>query len=120
MVSSVSNIDSKGYSISLVGSDVYSQNDQLFVTFKQPLRVTSGNMILTTANGLNLDDSISFADQTVNLSPASIERALTIGYTTELDNHANMVVLLNHRNNPNHDDFLKSEHQIMIKINKKF
>ncbi|WXT99312.1 MAG: hypothetical protein Ctma_0035 [Catillopecten margaritatus gill symbiont] len=120
VVSDFSNIESSGYSLSLLGNDVYSQDDQLFATFKQPLKVTSGNMILTTANGLNLDDSISFTDQVVNLSPTGIERALTIGYATEFAKDTDMVLLLNRRNNPNHDVSLKSENQMMIKISKKF
>lgn len=120
VVSNFSNIESSGYSLSLLGNDVYSLDDQLFVTFKQPVKMTNGNMILTTANGLNLDDSISFIDQTVNLSPTGIERVLTIGYVTEFAKDTDMVLLLNHRNNPNHDVSLKSEGQIMIKINKKF
>jgi subtilisin family serine protease len=120
VVSNISGISSEGYSMSLVGSDIYAKGDTLFTTFKQPMKVTNGNMTLTTANGLNMDDTISFVDQTVNLSPTGIERVVTVGYTSEYSKDANMVVLLNHRNNPNHDASLKSEDQIIIKMTKKF
>ncbi|MDC9727465.1 MAG: S8 family serine peptidase [Candidatus Thioglobus sp.] len=120
VVSNISTIDSSGYSASLVGADVYSKGDTLFATYKQPTRVENGDMILTTANGLNMDDSISFVDQTVSLSPIASEKILTVGYSTDYSKDAAMTVLLNYRDNPNHDATAKSENQMMIKINKKF
>jgi len=120
VVSNISTIDSSGYSASLVGADVYSKGDTLFATYKQPTRVENGNMILTTANGLNMDDSISFIDQTVSLSPIASEKILTVGYSDNYSKDTAITVLLNYRDNPNHDATAKSENQMMIKINKKF
>ncbi|TEU19349.1 MAG: hypothetical protein E3I13_04470, partial [Gammaproteobacteria bacterium] len=56
VISDFSGINSESYSMSLMGNDVYAKGDTLFTTFKQPMKVTNGNMTLTTANGLNLDD----------------------------------------------------------------
>ena len=120
VVSNISGISSEGYSMSLVGSDIYAKGDTLFTTFKQPMKVTNGNMTLTTANGLNLDDSISFTNQTVNLSPAGTERVLAVGYTKDYDKDTSIVTVLNHISNPNHDTSLKSENYFMIKMTKKF
>ena len=120
VVSNMSTIDSSGYSASLVGTDVYSKGDALFTTYKQPMRVESGNITLTTANGLNMDDSISFSDQTVSLSPVASEKILTVGYSTDYSKDTAMTVLLNHRDNPNHDSTAKSENQIMLKMTKSF
>ena len=104
----------------MIGNNVYFKKDVLFATFKQPMKVANGNMTLTTANGLNLDDSVSFIDQNISLKPTGVEKSLTIGYLSEIGKEADILVLLNHRNNPNHDKSLKSDNQIMIKINAKF
>ncbi len=120
VVSNIASIDSEGYSLSLVGGGVYSEGDTLFTTFKQPMRVTNGNMTLTTANGLNLDDSISFIDQTIGLNPAGVERVLTVGYLSNYNKDVAITILLNRRNNPNHDETANSENQIMLKMTKSF
>jgi hypothetical protein len=120
VVSNISKINSEGYSMSLVRGDVYSDGDTLFATFKQPMKVTNGNMTLTTANGLNIDDSISFIDQTIALNPQVSEKVLTVGYSTDYSKVTAMTILLNHKNNPNHDSLAKSENQIMLKMVKSF
>lgn len=89
-------------------------------TIKQPLKVNSGNITLETANGLNLDDSIKFSDQTLSLTPTGTEKEVTLGYLTNYTDDGTMTILLNHRNNPNHNSTATSENQIMIKITKKF
>jgi len=120
VVSNVSTIDSEGYSLSLIKNGLYSENDTLFATFKQPLRVISGDVILKTANGLNMDDSISFTEQAIGLSPTGTEQALTLGYLTDHNKDTAMIFLLNYRDNPNHNSSTKSENQVMIKMTKKF
>jgi hypothetical protein len=120
VVSEVSNIVSSGYSMSLVGKDIYTRGDKLFTTFKQPLKVNSGEMTLTNASGLNADDTISFTDESVDLSPTGTEKILTLGYSTELNRSTNITALLNYIDNPNHDLSAQSEEQIMLKFNQKF
>jgi hypothetical protein len=106
--------------MSLVGKDIYTRGDKLFTTFKQPLKVNSGEMTLTNASGLNADDTISFTDESVSLSPTGTEKILTLGYSTELNRSTNITALLNYIDNPNHDLSAQSEEQIMLKFNQKF
>ncbi len=116
VVSSVSTIDTKGYSMSVVAN---TDSGTLFATFKRPMKVTQGNMTLTSANGLNADDSISFINQDINLSPSASEENMTLGYLSDYNNNT-FVLLLNHKNNTNHDVLAKSEQQIMLKMSYKF
>jgi subtilisin family serine protease len=117
-VSDFSAIDSSGYSLSLLGKNVYLKNDKLFATFKQPLKVTDGDMTLTIADGLDINDDIVFSKENIDLSSSNIERLLTVGYLAKVNENIDTVILLNHINNPNYS--LGTESQMMIKINKKF
>jgi subtilisin family serine protease len=117
-VSDFSAIDSSGYSLSLLSKNVYLKNDKLFATFKQPLKVTDGDMTLTIADGLDIDDNIIFSEESIDLSSSNIETALTIGYLAKVNENIDTVILLNHINNPNYS--LGTENQMMIKISKKF
>jgi subtilisin family serine protease len=117
-VSDFSAIDSSGYSLSLLGKNIYLKNDKLFATFKQPLKVTDGDMTLTIADGLDADDNIIFSKESVDLSSSNTERLLTVGYLAKVNENIDTVILLNHIDNPNYS--LGTESQMMIKISKKF
>ena len=120
VVSNISEINSEGYSLSLIKHGLYSKNDILFTSFKRPLRITSGDMTLRMADGLNLDDSIRFSDQIIRLTPTDRGGVLTLGYSTDYKKDISMTLLLNHIDNPNHDSSIRSNNQVMMKMIKRF
>ena len=120
IVSSLSDIDTEGYSISLVKSNLGVNNGSLFATIKQPLRANSGDVTLSMADGLNLDDTISFTNRNIGLSPTGTERQLTLGYSTDYDNDMAITVLLNRRDNPGHSATANAENAAMVKMVRKF
>jgi hypothetical protein len=120
VVSNISDISSEGYSLSLIKHGLYSKNDTLFTSFKRPLSITSGDMTLRMADGLDLDDSIQFSDQTIGLTPTDRGNVLTLGYSTDYKKDIAMTLLFNHVNNPNHDSSIRSNNQVMMKMIKRF
>jgi len=120
VVSNMSDLDSEGYSLSLIKHGLYSKGDTIFTLFKQPLRVTDGDMTLSMADGLNLDDSIHFTDQKIALTPSGKEQILTLGYSTDYKEDIAFTLLLNHINNPNHDASASSDNQVMMKVIARF
>ncbi|SFV78117.1 Protease precursor [hydrothermal vent metagenome] len=120
VVSNLSDIETEGYSASLVKSGLGINNGTLFATFKQPLRGNTGDITLSMADGLNLDDTISFTDRNIRLSPTGTEHQLTLGYSTDYSNDTAVTVLLNRRDNPNHSATANAENAAMIKMVKRF
>jgi hypothetical protein len=118
LISGISSLTTQGYSVSLTRKNIISQNDKLFIAFQKPLKVNAGVMDLTYANGLNLDDSIIWKNQRVNLAPQASERTLSLGWMQQ-NQGVNSAILLNHVSNPNHSKG-KSESQIILKFNKAF
>ena len=92
----------------------------MFATFKQPLRGNTGDITLSMADGLNLDDTINFTDRNIRLSPTGTEHQLTLGYSTDYSNDTAVTVLLNRRDNPNHSATANAENAAMIKMVKRF
>jgi hypothetical protein len=120
VVSNISNIGTSGYSVSLIKSGFLSKNDNAYISFKQPLKIDDGHLILTTANGLKMDDSISFIDREFNLASVKSEKVYTIGYSLNSKVGGNISILVNYRQNPNHDIKIKDEYQMISKWTRKF
>ena len=120
VVSKLSDINTEGYSVSLVKDNAGTSKGTLFATFKQPLKANTGDMTLSMANGLNLDDTISFSEQNLSLTPTGTEQQLTLGYLTNYGNDTDVTVLLNRRNNPNHNATANSDNAAMIKMATRF
>ena len=120
VVSNITNIGTSGYSVSLIKSGFLSKNDNAYISFKQPLKIDDGHLILTTANGLKMDDSISFIDREFNLASVKSEKVYTIGYSLYSKVGGNISILVNYRQNPNHDIKIKDEYQMISKWTRKF
>jgi hypothetical protein len=120
VVSNITDIGTSGYSVSLIKSGFLSKNDSAYISFKQPLKIDDGNLTLKTADGLNMDDSISFIDRDVSLASVKSEKVYTIGYSLNTEVDGNVSVLVNYRKNPNHDIKIKEEYQMIVKWTRKF
>lgn len=67
-----------------------------------------------------MDDSVRFIDQVVNLSSVKPEQVYTVGYSAESKINGNVSILVNYKQNPNHDITIKDEYQMIAKWSRRF
>jgi len=120
VISDISDIYTSGYSIGLRKKSFLTKNDGLYLQYKKSVGVDSGEINLTSASGLNLDDSVKYANQSISLNSQSKETLTSIGYEKNLSNNSKFIGLLNYIDNPNHNSELTSEKQILLKWSKNF
>ena len=119
-VSQISNIDSHSYVLSLMARDIYQARDNVFVSLKQPMRITSGEMSLHVAEGLNPDDSVRFVNHNLSLNPSGSEKTLTLGYSRRPNQDRSINWLLHYKNQPNHQASAEAETQALFKLIQRF
>ena len=120
VISDISDIYTSGYSIGLRKKSFLTKNDGLYLQYKKSVGVDSGEINLTSASGLNLDDSVKYTNQSISLNSHSKETLTSIGYEKNLSNNSKFVGLLNYIDNPNHNSELTSEKQILLKWSTNF
>lgn len=120
LVDSVSKIKSDGYMVSLLGHDVFSKNDEFSLSFIQPLRVNSGSLLLNKPNGLNLDDTVKFDQQTLSLNPSGAEKNIRASYSFDLSRDLEITGLINYYNESGHNDMAPSYADAFIKLVSRF
>ena len=118
IVSNVSTLSSKYYSAIALKRNSYFQDDVLFASIVRPLQITNGGLTLHMANGLNLDDSISFVNRYIPMAAQKLENEITLGYSANYAKNSQVVALFNRANV--YGKSIELENQIMLKINKKF
>ena len=120
VISDISDINTSGYSIGLRKNNFLNKNDRLYFQHKKSVGIDSGEINLTSATGLNLDDSVKYTTQSISLVSQAKETLTSIGYERNLSNNSKFIGLLNYIDNPNHNSELTSEKQILLKWSKNF
>lgn len=120
VISDVSNINTGGYSIGLRKNSFLTQNDSLYFQYKKSVGIDSGEIKLTSASGLNSDDSVKYSSQSISLESQNKETLSSVGYERNLLNDAKFIGLVNYINNPNHNSEKTDEKQILLKWSKNF
>lgn len=120
VISDVSNINTGGYSIGIRKNSFLTQNDSLYFQYKKSVGIDSGEIKLTSASGLNSDDSVKYSSQSISLESQNKETLSSVGYERNLLNDAKFIGLVNYINNPNHNSEKTDEKQILLKWSKNF
>lgn len=79
LIGDTSAIESRAFGVAYREGSLFTDNDQLLLSLKQPLRVTSGTASLMTA-GVDADGRAVFEKTAVSLAPEGREIDLTLHY----------------------------------------
>ena len=121
LVSQVSSVSTKAYSLGLALSQIWSTQDRFGLTVAMPTKVTSGAMSLTGAVAQRDDGALSYATQTLNLRPNATERDLEMMYTTGFGSQqGKLSAALMWRLHPGHDASAAIDRLIGVRYSKAF
>lgn len=107
-------IKSDWYSIGLVGNNVLRDRDQFGIAFLQPLKVTSGHVDYSIPKHYNVDGSIHFDTDRINLADSgATERSIETYYRTKLTDKVELGSYFTYRHNPNHSAEFDNDYIVM-------
>lgn len=107
-------IKSDWYSIGLVGNNVLRDRDQFGIAFLQPLKVTSGHVDYSIPKHYNVDGSIHFDTDRINLADSgATERSVETYYRTKLTDKVELGSYFTYRHNPNHSAEFDNDYIVM-------
>lgn len=110
-------LTSDWYSVGLVGNSIWRQQDQFGIAFLQPLKITSGHVDYSIPEHYNLDGSIHFDTDRVNLADSgATERSVETYYRTKLTDKVEVGSYFTYRHNPNHSAEFDDDYMVMATL----
>jgi hypothetical protein len=111
---------SLAWSLGLARANVLQDGDRLGLSFSMPLRTESGSLQVTTATAQSQEDgSLSYATQSMSLSPSGMERKLELAYARALAS-GTLSTMAQMRFQPNHDAQAATQLGIGLRYQKSF
>jgi hypothetical protein len=111
---------SLAWSLGLARANVLQDGDRLGLSFSMPLRTESGSLQVTTATAQSQEDgSLSYATQSMALSPSGMERKLELAYARALAS-GTLSTMAQMRFQPNHDAQAATQLGIGLRYQKSF
>lgn len=95
---------SAAWSLGLAQKDILRDGDNMGFTMAMPLKTMSGSLQMTTAvSQSQVDGSLQYATQSVNLQPTGSEKDLELAYATPLRFGGKLTALAQIKLQPGHD-----------------
>ena len=96
LISNTTSIQSQSFGLSLMSNNLIAKNDQLILSFKQPLRVTSGQAGILTSTVDNLGYAVTTTEM-LSLVPDGHETDYKISYDTPVGSNKSLSLQAGYR-----------------------
>ncbi|MBT4922516.1 MAG: hypothetical protein HON23_05825, partial [Rickettsiales bacterium] len=127
----ITTIDSNEYSVFKDFRDVRSQETSFAlvkrlkgatfgVSYTEPMRVSSGDSLISVSTGQSLDGDVDLASEWVSLESSGKERNYEMFYTSELDNEDSITLNYVYITEANHIAANSDEQLFVLKYSKEF
>lgn len=104
LIDGASGSRSTAFSLGLAQKDVLQDGDSIGLTLARPLKVTSGSIQVSTAVAQSqVDGSLQYASQSVNLAPSGNQKDLELSYATPMRAGSQLIALAQVKLQPGHD-----------------
>ena len=120
LIYSLSDITSDSYSIALLSNNIFYKNDEYTLSYGQPLRVNNGYIFLNIPSGLNLDDTVSFRKQSINLTPSGKEINVKSSYSFDLNKNTELTSIIIYTRENNNNNSMEPIWETFIKLKSNF
>jgi hypothetical protein len=104
LIDSISASQTLAWSVGLARTDLIRNGDQLGLSVAMPLRTQTGSMQVTTATAQSQEDgSLSYATQTLALSPSGQEKDIELAYARPMAFGGKLSAMAQVKLEPGHD-----------------
>lgn len=121
LLGNISTLTSHSYLVGIKSLGLLRDDDQLSLTFSQPLKLSSGNATISNVATRNYaDDSYTMSFNRVNLGPSGTERDIELSYSMANFYGARMQINLLHQFNPGHVGTIKGATSLLLRLGSNF
>lgn len=121
LIDSTSASQSLAWSVGVARTDLFRSGDSLGLSFAMPLRTQSGAMQVTTATAQSQEDgSLSYATQTMGLSPTGTEKDIELAYARPMAFGGKLSAMAQVKLEPGHDAQAPAQFGIGVKYQRSF
>jgi hypothetical protein len=121
LLGNISTLKSQSYLVGIKSLGLLRDDDQISLTFSQPLKLTSGNATISNVAERNYENnSYRMAFNRVNLGPSGTERDIELSYSMANFYGARMQINLLHQFNPGHVRTIKGATILLLRLGSNF
>lgn len=121
LLGNISTLQSHSYLLGIKSLGLMRNDDQISLTFSQPLKLSSGNATISNVAERNFaNDSYTMSFNRVNLGPSGTERDIELSYSMANFYGARMQVNLLHQLNPGHVKSIKGATSLLLRLGSNF
>lgn len=121
LLGNISTLKSQSYLVGIKSLGLLRDDDQISLTFSQPLKLTSGNATISNVAERNYENnSYRMAFNRVNLGPSGTERDIELSYSMANFYGARMQINLLHQFNPGHVRTIKGATSLLLRLGSNF
>jgi hypothetical protein len=121
LIDSTSASQSLAWSVGLAHTDLFRNGDQLGLSVAMPLRTQTGSMRVTTATAQSQEDgSLSYATQTLALSPSGQEKDIELAYARPMAFGGKLSAMAQVKLEPGHDAQAPAQLGVGVKYQLRF
>lgn len=121
LLGNISTLQSHSYLVGIKSLGLLRDDDQISLTFSQPLKLSSGNAIISNVAERNYENnSYRMSFNRVGLAPSGTERDIELSYSMANFYGARMQVNLLHQFNPGHVSSIKGATSLLLRLGSNF
>ena len=117
----ISTLQSHSYLVGIKSLGLMRYDDQISLTFSQPLKLSSGNATISNVAQRNFaDNSYTMSFNRINLGPSGTERDIEFSYSMANFYGTRVQVNLLHQFNPGHVKSIKGATSLLLRLGSNF